>query len=387
MALLRIEITSTDEEGVNIDVFSGEDGAQIAKQLRKSHESIASLYGLVTKWHKDKSFPSPPNPNGFFSPPASVAQQGIQEFFNAIVKEIPDSFACKSFFRLYDLQGKVVIITGASSGIGKQNAFQLAEMGAHLILACRSESKTLPIIDKIKNETGNENIEFLPLDLISLQSVNDFAEAFKAKNLPLHLLINNAGAVIEGLTDYGVDSTFGGCHVGPFLLTMRLLDILKQTENSRVILVASMAAGKAQGLPWDRIRSKIKLGLTNPMESYSYAKLANVAAAKTLSEKIKVEEGNNPLVFSLHPGVVGTDIWRGMPTAVSYVIKRFMLHEEEGSMMTLYLAVDKGCVEHSGLYFDYMNGPNPASPIPLAENEDLRKENWNETCKMCGLAQ
>eukprot|EP00026_Physarum_polycephalum_P010356 Phypoly_transcript_10517.p1 GENE.Phypoly_transcript_10517~~Phypoly_transcript_10517.p1 ORF type:complete len:385 (+),score=65.45 Phypoly_transcript_10517:92-1246(+) len=380
---IRVEVTSVDLEGTNVDVFIGETRI---KQLRKTHESISCLSGLLTKWHANKSFPKIPNPNGMWAPTIAATKQGLQEYFDAVIKELPESFAVKSFFRAFDLKGKVIIITGASSGIGKQNAYQLAEMGAHLILGCRSESKTLPIIADIKAKSGNENIEFLALDLISLKSVNDFVEAFKAKNLPLHVLINNAGGVIEGLTDYGVDSTFGSCHVGPVLLTMGLLDILKRTENSRIVFVASKVARSPKGLPFDRIRTKIPVSITNPMESYGYSKLANVIAGKVLAKQLK-DQGNNPLVFSLHPGVVATDIWRQMPSAIAFLVKKFMLFEEEGSMMTLYCAIDPGCANFSGNYFDYMYGTTPPDQIPLSEDEALQKLCWEETFKMCGLAQ
>jgi len=386
---LRVEVTSVTKEKINLDVYNGE---TLVKQLRKSHESLVAFSGLLTKWHPTKVFQKIPNPNGWFAPALADIQKGLQVYFAAVIKELPDSFAVKAFFRLYDLKGKVVIITGASSGLGRENAIQLAEMGAHLIFGCRSEAKTQPVIAEIKAKTGNEQIEFIPLDLLSLASVNAFVETFKAKDLPLHLLINNAGGAVVCLTEYGVDGTFGSNHVGPVLLTLGLLDILKRTENSRVIFVASIVAGAAKGLPWERIHTMIPLGLSNPVESYSYAKLANILGAKVLAEKIKEEERGGdlqPLVFSLHPGVVATDVWRNMPFFVQNIIKRFMMNAEEGSWMTLYLStIEKSEVSaHSGAFFDYTKGTTPPPQLPLSEDKALQQKCWEETLKMCGWNQ
>lgn len=94
---------------------------------------------------------------------------------------------------IQDLSGKVFIVTGGNTGIGRITVLELARKKAHVILACRSEERTLPIIESIKKETGNDKVEFMKCDLSSLKTVDAFATAFLGRNLPLHCLINNAG--------------------------------------------------------------------------------------------------------------------------------------------------------------------------------------------------
>lgn len=117
------------------------------------------------------------------------------------------------------MNGKVCIVTGANTGIGAVTARSLAQMGAHVFLACRSAERTRPVVDAIRTETGNENVEHLPLDLASFASVRRAAETFLARGLPLHVLINNAGlAGARGTTEDGFELTFGVNHLGHFLI-------------------------------------------------------------------------------------------------------------------------------------------------------------------------
>jgi len=385
--MVHAKVTAVTKEDVTVGLFTTIDGGEVLiTEKKKAYSSLDALYGLVTRWYPGKKFPKIPHPTGIFAPSLQAIQKSLQEFFDIVIKEVGDEgFPIKAFFRLPDYRGKVVIITGASSGIGKQNAYQLAEMGAHVILATRSEQKTLPIVEAIKAKTGNPNVEFSPLDLQHLDSVRTFVENFKNRNLPLHLLINNAASVVEGITDYGVDLTYSVCHVAPFLLTVSLLDILKKTPNSRIVWVASEIAVKAPGLPWERIRSKIPLGITNPTEAYGYAKLANVLTAKLLAKKL-AEEGSHVKTYALHPGVVGTAIWDVMGSVLANIIRKFTLNEEEGSQMTLYCAIADGAAEESGLYYDYYTGPRPQNPqFPKSEDVELQRVCWEESEKMAGL--
>ena len=126
------------------------------------------------------------------------------------------------------MTGKVAIITGANTGIGRETAKELAREGAHVFLACRSRDKTQPVLDEINSQIRDANqgkAEFLPLDLGSFDSVRQCVDLFLQKNLPLHLLVNNAGlAGAKGMTESGFEMTFGVCHMGHFLLTNLLLE-------------------------------------------------------------------------------------------------------------------------------------------------------------------
>src|ERR1041384_3519377 len=139
----------------------------------------------------------------------------------------------------HDLANKLFIVTGANTGIGKVTAKELARAGAHVLLACRSKPKTDAVIDEIKRETGNDKVEYVPLDLGDLASVRACAEAILARNQPIHGLINNAGmAGARGLTKDGFELTWGTNHLGPNLFTRLLLDRLKQAGTARIVNVA-----------------------------------------------------------------------------------------------------------------------------------------------------
>ena len=137
-----------------------------------------------------------------------------------------------------DLAGKVMLITGANTGIGRVTAEALAERGARVILACRSEEKTRPVVDGILAAGGDAR--FIPLDLADLDSVRAAATKVLATDEPLHVLINNAGlAGLRGLTKQGFELIFGTNHLGHFLLTELLLPRLRKSAPARIVNVSS----------------------------------------------------------------------------------------------------------------------------------------------------
>ncbi|XP_055504819.1 WW domain-containing oxidoreductase isoform X2 [Leucoraja erinacea] len=140
-----------------------------------------------------------------------------------------------------DLSGKVVIVTGANSGIGYETARSLALHGAHVVLACRNRARAAEATQKILEEWHKAKVEAMILDLASLQSVQQFAEAFKAKNLSLHVLICNAAAFGSPwqLTVDGLETTFQVNHLGHFYLVQLLQDVLRRSIPARVIIVSS----------------------------------------------------------------------------------------------------------------------------------------------------
>jgi retinol dehydrogenase-12 len=142
------------------------------------------------------------------------------------------------------LDGKVIIITGANCGIGYETALDLAKRNARIILACRDPKRAQEAVDKIKTESKNENVEFEQLDLASMKSIRDFSDRINKKLTKLDILINNAGLSGDGpikKTEDGFEMVFGVNHLGPFLLTNLLLDLLKKSAPSRIINVASAA--------------------------------------------------------------------------------------------------------------------------------------------------
>ena len=246
------------------------------------------------------------------------------------------------------LSGRVALITGANTGIGLVTARELARRGAHVFVACRSVEKGQAAVDEIRQTTGNSNVELLALDLGDLASVRQCAITFLVRDLPLHLLINNAGlAGAKGTTKSGFELAFGTNHVGPFLLTQLLLDRIKQSAPARIVTVASRAHTRVSGINWDDVRqpTKGKAGLPE----YGISKLANVLFSAELGRRLA---GTGVTTYSLHPGVVATDVWREVPALIRPLIKLMMISTEEGAATTLYCATSGEVSDQTGLYYD-----------------------------------
>jgi NAD(P)-dependent dehydrogenase (short-subunit alcohol dehydrogenase family) len=243
-----------------------------------------------------------------------------------------------------DLSGKTYVITGANSGIGKITARELARRGAHVILACRSADKTMPVIDELKRETNNQEIEFVALDLSDLASVRRCAEELLARNIPIHGLINNAGlAGSRGTTKDGFELTFGTNHLGHYLFTRLLLDRIKQSGPARIVNVASASHYQARGIDWSALREKTKSRTGLP--EYAVSKLSNVLFTKELARRL---EGSNVTTYALHPGVVATDVWRRVPSPVRWMMKKFMVTPEEGAQTSIRCATAPELANETG---------------------------------------
>ncbi|MCG8669529.1 MAG: SDR family oxidoreductase [Pseudomonadales bacterium] len=269
------------------------------------------------------------------------------------------------------LQGKVVLITGANSGIGFETAKELVKEGAHVFLACRSQERTAPVVDELNNLSKGK-AEFIPLDLGDLDSVKHCAETFKAAGLPLNYLICNAGlAGQKGLTESGFELTFGTCHVGHFLLTKLLIDNLKASAPSRVVVVSSMAHRNAKGIDFDAILKPTST--TTGFPEYAAAKLANILFAKGLSKEL---EGTSVTTYALHPGVIATEVWRSVPWPLDRIMKFFMKGADEGAKTTLYCTLEPSLAEESGLYYDDCKRVEPAE---VANDSALADKLWRHS--------
>mgnify|MGYP002700459726 FL=1 len=271
------------------------------------------------------------------------------------------------------LEGKVALVTGASSGIGRTTALALAASGMHVFLACRSEAKAQPVLDEINSaDSGKVKAEFLPLDLGDLDSVRHCAAVFLNRNLPLHLLVANAGlAGQKGMTDSGFELAFGTCHVGHFLLTQLLLETLKQSAPSRIVVVSSQAHKQAKGIDFAAVRNPTVSSVG--LKEYAVAKLANVLFASELSRRL---EGTGVTTYSLHPGVVASDVWRSIPWPMDRLMKFFMLNTDDGARTTLYCATSIETEKQSGLYYD---DSTLVSASKVAQDKALAEKLWKES--------
>jgi NAD(P)-dependent dehydrogenase (short-subunit alcohol dehydrogenase family) len=269
-----------------------------------------------------------------------------------------------------DLDGKVMLVTGANTGIGRVTAEVLARRGARVILACRSEEKTKPVLDAIAAAGGSA--EFVALDLADLASVRACAAKVLEKEEPLHVLVNNAGlAGLRGVTKQGFELTFGTNHLGHFLLTTLLLPRLRASAPARIVNVSSGSHYKAKGIDFDALR-KPTAHVTG-MPEYEVSKLANVLFTKELA---RGRAGAGVHSYALHPGVVASDAWRQMPWPVRPLAKLFMLTNEEGAKTTLYCATSPDVANDDGLFYDKEKQREPSK---LAFDEALAKKLWEKS--------
>ena len=267
---------------------------------------------------------------------------------------------------------KTILITGANTGIGRVTAEELAKSGHRVFLACRSLEKTQPVIDGIRAAGGFA--EFLALDLGDLDSVRSCAEAFLAKSEPLSVLINNAGlAGQKGFTKSGFELAFGTNHVGHFLFTNLLLPKLRESEGARVVNVSSQGHYRAPGIDWEAIKKPTATATGFP--EYCVSKLANVLHANELARR----EGDKVRTYSLHPGGVASDVWRGVPWGLRHVLKLFLKSNEEGALTTLHCATSDAAGRETGLYYDeckVKRASKVALDTSLAAELWKRSEDW-----------
>lgn len=277
-----------------------------------------------------------------------------------------------------DLTGRVFLVTGTSAGIGKATAVELARRGATLVMANRSEQKTRPLVEALRRDFDNPRVDFLELDLADLASVRRAAQAFLARSEPLHVLVNNAGVGGQrGVTADGFEVHFGTNHLGHFLLTELLLERLLASAPARVVTVASQAHRQARGIDFDSLRAPTRSFTGTP--EYAVSKLANILFSAELGRRV---EGSGVTTYSLHPGVIASDIWRRMPAPLRGFVKLFMKSIEEGARTTLHCATAPECAADSGLY--YIDCA-PAAPSRVARDPELAAELWRRSAEWCGV--
>ncbi len=275
------------------------------------------------------------------------------------------------------LEGKVALVTGANTGIGRITALELAKQGAEVVLACRSEEKAQPVIDEIKAAGGQA--DFLKLDLNSFAAVRESAESFLASGRKLHILVNNAGlAGTRGLTEDGFEIHFGVNHLGPFLFTQLLLPRVKESAPARIVMVSSQSHYRTKEIEFDKVQESTPT--VTGLPQYEVSKLANVLYAAELSRRL---EGSGVTTYSLHPGVVASDIWRGVPWPFRSIMKLFMISNEEGAATTLHCATSDEAGQESGLYYTKSKIKKPSRP---ARDEALAKTLWEKSEAWVGLS-
>jgi NAD(P)-dependent dehydrogenase (short-subunit alcohol dehydrogenase family) len=267
------------------------------------------------------------------------------------------------------VKGKVCVVTGASDGIGKETARGLAALGAHVILACRDPIKAEAARSDIFSTTGSSALTILPLDLSSFESINRFVGLLREKFDRLHVLVNNAAALWKArrLTGAGVEATFHTNHLGPFALSLALLDLLKASGPSRVVMVSSKLH---VGAPLDLDDLGYERRPYKGFGAYNASKLANVIFAKTLARRL---EGSNVSVNSLHPGEAGTAIARDYGRLMVMTMRLIYGSAKRAAKTPVFVATSDEAGKANGAFFkDCRIAPHS----PLADDTAVQDRLW-----------
>lgn len=279
------------------------------------------------------------------------------------------------------MAGKVCMVTGANSGIGKVTALELARMGATVVMVCRNRQKGEAAQAEIRRATGNAAVDLLLGDMASQQSIRDLAVAFKAKYDRLHLLVNNAGAMSmqRTLTVDGLETTFAVNHLGYFLLTNLLLDVIKASAPARIVSVSS-DAHKIGPMPFDDLQGEKKY---HGFRAYGQSKLANILFTVELARQL---EGSGVTVNCLHPGMVDTNFGNGMklPWPFGWIMRQLTISPEQGAQTSLYLATSPAVEGVTGKYFAKKK---LAKPSRAAQDAEAARRLWQVSAELTGLAR
>lgn len=283
-----------------------------------------------------------------------------------------------------DLDGRTVLVTGATGGIGLEAAVALARRGGEVVITGRDPARIEAALAAFRERAGAE-ADGLCADFAVQSDVRRLAAEFLARHARLDVLVNNTGSVnaTRKLTVDGIETTFAVNHLAPFLLTNLLLDTLIARAPARIVNVASVAH-------FEGTMDFGDLGFEHGyriMRAYSRSKLANVLFTRALAKRLV---GSGVTVNAIHPGTVGTGIWnhgapdsrlaRALFTAAFAPVKRFfMLSPEAGARTIVYAATSPDLEGRTGLYLEKNQ---PRRPADLALDDALAERLWIESARL-----
>ena len=268
-----------------------------------------------------------------------------------------------------NIQKRVALITGPTSGIGEVTALELAKRGFNLILLARNAQKA----DALQMEIGDQaETSFVECDLSKLSSVQSAVEKINANHSHIDLLVNNAGMIMDHqeTTQDGIEKTFAVNHVGHFLLTTGLVDLLKKAQSARIVHVSSDAhrMGKYHTDQLVRPDKFSSLG------TYANSKLANILFSNELAEQLQPHDITSN---ALHPGFVASGFGSGtsgLPRILMWMARPFGKSPQEGAQTSIYLASSPDMLGVTGEYFDDCQ---PKTPGKDAQSKFLATKLWD----------
>ncbi|MCB9689571.1 MAG: SDR family oxidoreductase [Alphaproteobacteria bacterium] len=267
-----------------------------------------------------------------------------------------------------ELRERRIVITGANTGIGRANVHLLADRGVgHLVLAVRTPERVAPVVEELRARNPEGKVDVVQVDLGDLSSVRRAADELLEKGERIDVLVNNAGlAALRGQTKDGYELAFGTNHLGHWLWTEKLLPLVKDAPQGRIVIVASAGHYNTKALDWDALRQPTQT--VSGFPEYCASKLCNVLHAKALAKRL---EGTAVTTYSLHPGGVASDIWQRRLGRFAVLIKPFLMSNEDGARTQLVCETDPSLASQTGLYYDRSQ---PKKPSRLARDEQLRDE-------------
>ena len=297
----------------------------------------------------------------------------------------------KNINELPNQKERIVIVTGANTGLGFETALALAQKEAKVIMACRNLSKANIAKEQIQKKVPNADLEIMQIDLGDLQSVQTFAKNYKEKYNTLDILINNAGVLASSYatTKDGFELQLGANYLAHFLLTGLLIELLLKTPHSRVVTLGS-AVHKSGKINFDDLQSEKEF---DPMTAYSQSKLANLMFSFELKRRLEKAGAKYPIATAAHPGVAMTQLSRGMPRWIYYLTKYtiapFLSNSPaRGAKSTIWAAIGEA---KSGDYFgpqgfrEFKGDPGLVQASDLAKDETIAKQLWKVSEELVGI--
>jgi NAD(P)-dependent dehydrogenase (short-subunit alcohol dehydrogenase family) len=279
------------------------------------------------------------------------------------------------------MKDKVVLVTGANSGIGRAASLALAKMGATIVMVARNKEKGEAAKSEIIRQSQNSSVDLLLADLSSLESVRHLTTEFRKKYSELHVLINNAGLFNQRryVTIDGYEDTFATNYLAPFLLTNLQLDLLKVSAPSRIINVSSV--GHYNGhINFEDLNLEKEYG---GWKAYGQSKLALVLFTHELAKKLR---GTVVTVNAVHPGTVATNIWSRPLGPIGFIMalpKLFMTSPEQGAETIVYLASSPNAKDLNGEYLEKLRVKKSSDE---SYNEEIAQRLWDVSTKLTRLS-
>ncbi|MBM31482.1 MAG: short-chain dehydrogenase [Chloroflexi bacterium] len=289
---------------------------------------------------------------------------------------------------IHNLENKIVIVTGSNCGIGFEAAKIFANQGAKVVLACRDDERGRNAEELIGNGS-----KYINLDLTSFKNINNFSKIIKSEFGSIDILLNNAGVMFPPFTktDEGLELTFAINYIGYFYLTLKLLDLIKNVKNSRIVNVSSIAHYSAKEINFENLNSEQNY---DKASTYNLVNLLRVMFTMELEKKLREKEMET-IAVACHPGVAKTNLTRHLPGflkkgfLLNIVFSTFFMSAYEGALPLVIAAAGTNVKGGDFVGIDskrQMKGsPKITKPNDLVFDDNLRIKLWNNTQEITGL--